>query len=59
MDNRRPTKKLSLKKETLRTLLDNELDRANGAMACGASRPSNGCSSATWDKCPRFMTCAV
>jgi hypothetical protein len=50
MDSPKP-KKLSLKKETLRNLLEHELAQANGGYACGASRVSATCSSNTWDKC--------
>jgi hypothetical protein len=52
MRDSKPAKRLSLKKETLRSLLDNELQHVNGAYACSASKVSATCSTATIDKCP-------
>jgi hypothetical protein len=44
-------KKLSLKRETLRNLLDSELANVAGGGACCASRATAGCSTSTVDKC--------
>jgi hypothetical protein len=52
MNAKKPPKKLSLKRETLRTLLDCELNNvAGGGAGCAATRATAGCSSDTWDKC--------
>jgi len=50
--NQKPLAKLSFTKDTVRRLIDSELEKVQGGAIC-ETRVCSGCSTGTMDKCQR------